>query len=209
MHVILLERIARLGQMGDEVRVRDGYARNFLLPQGKALRANDANRQHFEAQRAQLEARNLERQGEADAVAAKLNGESFIIVRQAAETGQLYGSVTTRDLADMMTESGFSVGRGQVVLPHPIKTIGIHSVKISLHADVDATITANIARSADEAERQARGEDLTLPFDEDAADEEEADSETDESEAADGEAAPSDAPDEGDVTDVGEAEPVA
>ena len=161
MQIILLERIVNLGQMGDEVRVRDGYARNFLLPQGKALRANDANRTHFEAQRAQLEARNLERRSEAEAVAKKLDGESYVLVRQAAETGQLYGSVTPRDLAETITEAGFSVGRAQVELVHPIKTIGMHDVTVRLHADVTATIIANVARSADEAERQARGEDLT------------------------------------------------
>lgn len=162
MQVILLERIVNLGQMGDEVRVRDGYARNFLLPQGKALRANEANRKHFEADRAQIEARNLERQKEASGVADKLNGEEYILVRQAAETGQLYGSVTTRDLAETLTENGFSIGRSQVILPSPIKTIGLHKVKIHLHAEVEATITANVARSVDEAERQARGEDLSL-----------------------------------------------
>lgn len=161
MQIILLERIVSLGQMGEEVRVRDGYARNFLLPQGKALRANEANRKHFEAQRAQLEARNLERRSEAEAVATKLNGESYLLVRQAAETGQLYGSVTPRDLAEAITEAGFSVTRAQVELAHPIKTIGLHDVTVRLHADVTATIVANIARSADEAERQARGEDLT------------------------------------------------
>lgn len=166
MQVILLERIANLGQMGDEVRVRDGYARNYLLPQAKALRANEANRKHFEAQRAQLEARNLERMNEAEAVAAKLDAQNFVIVRQAAETGQLYGSVTTRDLAEIMTENGFSVNRSQVVLQHPIKTIGLHNVRIHLYGDVEATINANVARSTDEAERQARGEDLSKPIDE-------------------------------------------
>lgn len=163
MHVILLERVARLGQMGDEVRVRDGFARNYLLPQGKALRANDANRKQFESQRAQLEARNLERRNEASSVADKLNGQSFILVRQAAETGQLYGSVTTRDLAEAVTDAGFTITRGQVQLAQPIKQIGLHDVEITLHADVDATIVVNVARSADEAERQARGEDLSGP----------------------------------------------
>ena len=161
MEVILLERVEKLGQMGDVVKVRDGFARNYLLPQGKALRSNEANRKHFEAQRAQLEARNLERKSEASSVAEKLDGMSFILVRQAAETGQLYGSVTPRDLAETITEAGFSVGRSQVELGHPIKTIGLHSVAIRLHPDVAATITANVARSTDEAERQARGEDLT------------------------------------------------
>ena len=166
MQVILLERIANLGQMGDEVRVRDGFARNYLLPQGKALRANEANRKHFESQRAQLETRNLEQRTEAEAVASKLDGQTFILVRQAAETGQLYGSVTPRDLAEAMTEAGFSVAKSQVALTHPIKTIGLHSIAIALHPDVSASITANVARSSDEAERQARGEDLTVAAEE-------------------------------------------
>jgi large subunit ribosomal protein L9 len=163
MQIILLERIAGLGQMGDEVRVRDGYARNYLLPQGKALRANETNRKQFESRRSQLEARNLERKNEAAAIAEKLDGQSYILVRQAAETGQLYGSVTPRDLADAITEAGFTIARSQVVLSHPIKSIGLHSIAIALHPDVTATITANVARSPDEAERQARGEDLTMP----------------------------------------------
>ena len=163
MQVILLERIAGLGQMGDEVRVRDGYARNFLLPQGKVLRVNESNRKQFESQRAQLEARNFERKTEAAAVAQKLDGQSFILVRQAAETGQLYGSVTPRDLAETITDAGFSVAKSQVALAHPIKTIGLHSISIALHPDIAATITANVARSPDEAERQATGEDLIAP----------------------------------------------
>jgi large subunit ribosomal protein L9 len=174
MQVILLERIARLGQMGDVVRVRDGYARNFLLPQGKALRATKENSKRFEAERAQLEARNLERKGEAAAVAAKLDGQSFIVVRQAGETGQLYGSVTARDLADALTAGGFTVGRSQVVLHQPIKTIGLHTVAIALHPEVESKITVNVARSEDEATRQARGEDLTLPAEEAALDVEDA-----------------------------------
>jgi large subunit ribosomal protein L9 len=169
MQIILLERIAGLGQMGDEVRVRDGYARNFLLPQGKALRANETNRKQFESQRTQLEARNLERRNEAAMISEKLDGLSFIIVRQAAETGHLYGSVTPRDLADAVTDAGFTVARSQVVLAQPIKSIGLHSIAIALHPDVTATITANVARSPDEAERQARGEDLATPEAEAAA----------------------------------------
>lgn len=161
MQVILLERIPRLGQMGEEVKVRDGYARNFLLPQGKALRATEGNRKRFESEKVQLEARNLERKQEAEAVAGKLNGQSFILVRQAGETGQLYGSVSTRDLADAITAAGFSVGRNQVGLNQPLKTIGLHTVPMLLHPDVDVSVTVNIARSADEAERQARGEDLS------------------------------------------------
>ena len=174
MQVILLERIAGLGQMGDEVRVRDGYARNFLLPQGKVLRVNELNRKQFGSQRAKLEARNFERKTEAAAVAQKLDGQSFILVRQAAETGQLYGSVTPRDLAEAITDAGFSVAKSQVALAHPIKTIGLHSISIALHPDIASTITANVARSPDEAERQATGEDLIAPEAEPAEEEQEA-----------------------------------
>ena len=161
MEVILLERISRLGQMGDTVKVKDGFARNFLLPQGKALRANEANKNKFEGQRAQLEARNLERKAEASQVAEKLDGKSFIAVRSAGETGQLYGSVSTRDIAELITAEGFSVNRNQILLNQPIKTVGLTNVAIALHPEVEVTITLNIARSADEAERQARGETLT------------------------------------------------
>ena len=161
MHVILLERIPRLGQMGDTVRVKDGFARNFLLPMGKALRANEANKKKFEGQRAQLEARNLERKSEAQAVADQLDGKSFIAVRSAGETGQLYGSVSARDVADILTAEGFSVSRSQVALNTPIKTIGLHSVTLVLHADVEVKVSLNIARTADEALRQAQGESLT------------------------------------------------
>ncbi|MHC5231027.1 50S ribosomal protein L9 [Brucella sp. LJL56] len=161
MDVILLERIGRLGQMGETVKVKDGYARNFLLPQGKALRANEANKKKFEGQRAQLEAQNLERKNEAEAIATKLNGESFIVVRSAGETGQLYGSVSTRDIADIITANGFTLHRNQVELNHPIKTIGLHEVSISLHPEVQVQVSVNIARSTEEAERQAKGEDLT------------------------------------------------
>jgi len=170
MDVILLERIARLGQMGDVVRVRDGYARNFLLPQGKALRANEANSKRFEADRAHLEARNLERRTEAEAVVGRIAGQSFVIIRQAGETGQLYGSVTARDLVEVMEAGGFSVVRSQVDLNHPIKRIGLHEVRIVLHPEVDASITVNVARSDDEAVRQARGEDVTKGIAEDAED---------------------------------------
>lgn len=161
MNVILLERIARLGQMGDVVSVKDGFARNFLLPQGKALRANAANKKEFEAQRTQLEARNLERKTEAQQVADKLDGKSFIVVRSAGETGQLYGSVSTRDIAEIITAEGFSIARTQIELNHPIKTIGLHSIMISLHPEVQVSVSINIARSAEEAARQAKGEDLT------------------------------------------------
>jgi large subunit ribosomal protein L9 len=160
MEVILLERISRLGQMGDTVKVKDGFARNFLLPQGKALRANEANKKKFEGQRAQLEARNLERKSEAQQIADKLDGMSFVVVRSAGETGQLYGSVSTRDIADIITAEGFSVSRTQIELNHPIKTIGLTNVAIALHPEVEVTITLNIARTADEAERQAAGEKL-------------------------------------------------
>ncbi|CAN7302135.1 50S ribosomal protein L9 [Aminobacter aminovorans] len=161
MDVILLERISRLGQMGDTVKVKDGFARNFLLPKGKALRANEANKKKFEGQRAQLEARNLERKSEAQQVADKLDGKSFIIVRSAGETGQLYGSVSTRDIADLLIAEGFTIARNQVELNQPIKTIGLTNVAIALHAEVEVTITLNIARTADEAERQSKGETLT------------------------------------------------
>jgi large subunit ribosomal protein L9 len=161
MQVILLERISRLGQMGDTVNVKDGYARNFLLPKGKALRANEANKNKFEGQRAQLEARNLERKSEASTVAEKLDGKSFIVVRSAGETGQLYGSVSTRDIADLLAAEGFSVARNQVELNQPIKTIGLTNVAIALHPEVEVTVTLNIARSPEEAERQAKGETLT------------------------------------------------
>ncbi|AZO31271.1 MULTISPECIES: 50S ribosomal protein L9 [Mesorhizobium] len=161
MEVILLERISRLGQMGDTVKVRDGFARNFLLPQGKALRANEANKKKFEGQRAQLEARNLERKSEASQVAEKLDGKSFIVVRSAGETGQLYGSVSTRDIAELLTAEGFSVNRNQIELNQPIKTIGLSNVAIALHPEVEVTVTLNVARSAEEAERQAKGEMLT------------------------------------------------
>lgn len=160
MDVILLERISRLGQMGDTVKVKDGFARNFLLPQGKALRANEGNKKKFEGQRAQLEARNLERKSEAQQIADSLDGKTFVAVRSAGETGQLYGSVSTRDIADLVTAEGFTVNRTQIELNHPIKTIGLTNVAISLHPEVEVTITLNIARTADEAERQAAGEKL-------------------------------------------------
>jgi large subunit ribosomal protein L9 len=161
MEVILLERISRLGQMGETVKVKDGFARNFLLPQGKALRANEANKKKFEGQRAQLEARNLERKAEASQVAETLDGKSFVAVRSAGETGQLYGSVSTRDIADLITAEGFSVNRNQILLNQPIKTVGLTNVAIALHPEVEVTVTLNVARTADEAERQAKGETLT------------------------------------------------
>jgi len=161
MEVILIERVAKLGQIGEVVRVRSGFARNFLLPQGKALRATEANRKRFERERAQLEARDLELKTEAKAVSGKLDGQSFIVIRQAGDTGQLYGSVSTRDIAAAVTEGGFSIERHQVLLDRPIKTLGVHELRIALHAEVVPHVTINVARSADEAERQARGESVT------------------------------------------------
>jgi len=158
MEVILLERIERLGQMGDVVRVKDGFARNYLLPRKKALRANEANREYFENQRVQLEAQNLERRKEAEDVGARIDGQSFVIIRQAGESGQLYGSVSTRDIAQLAGEGGVTITRDQVVLDRPIKSVGLHDVRISLHPEVIVAITVNVARSDDEAERQARGE---------------------------------------------------
>ena len=161
MDVILLERIAKLGQMGETVKVRDGYARNFLLPQGKALRANAANKARFEAERSVLEARNNERKAEAEKIAEKLDGQTFVVVRSAGETGQLYGSVAARDVIAVLEENGFSIGRSQVDMNNPVKTIGLHTVPLALHAEVNVTVTFNVARSADEAERQLKGEDLS------------------------------------------------
>jgi len=157
MQVILLERVAKLGQMGDIVSVKDGYARNFLLPQKKALWASDTNISQFEEQKAQLEARNLETKKEAEALAAKLDGQQFIVIRSASDGGSLYGSVTTRDAADAATAEGFSVDRKQVVLTAPIKYLGLHAVSVVLHPEVSASIELNVARSAEEAELQASG----------------------------------------------------
>jgi len=171
MQVILLERIGRLGQMGDVVTVKDGFARNFLLPQGKALRATKTNRERFERERAQLEARNLELKSEAQAVAEKLAGKSFIVIRQAGDGGQLYGSVSTRDIADVVTAGGFSIERRQVMLDRPIKTLGLHEIRIGLHGEVEPKVTVNVARSDDEAARQARGEQVTGKAMDEAAEE--------------------------------------
>ena len=160
MQVILLERVAKLGQMGEVVRVKDGYARNFLLPQGKALRANEANIARFEAQKAQLEARNLETKKEAEALAANLDGQTFVVIRSASDGGALYGSVTPRDAAEAATLGGYSVDKGQVILNAPIKELGIHAVTVRLHPEVDATISINVARSVEEAELQASGKSI-------------------------------------------------
>jgi large subunit ribosomal protein L9 len=158
MEVILLERIEKLGQMGDVVKVKPGYARNYLLPRKKALRASESSRALFQAQRAQLEAENLKNRQEAERIASDVNGRTIIIVRQASDSDQLYGSVTTRDIANGITESGVTIDRRQVILPNPIKTVGMHPVRIDLHPEVTAEIIANIARSQEEAEMQARGE---------------------------------------------------
>ncbi len=166
MQVILLERIGRLGQMGDIVNVKDGYARNFLLPQKKALRATDDNKKVFEGKRAQLEANNLEQKKEADAVATKLEGKSFVLIRAAGDTGQLYGSVSTRDIATVITAGGFTVDRNQVMLDKPIKALGLTAAKVQLHPEVSASITLNIARSEDEATKQMRGENVSVVKDE-------------------------------------------
>ena len=162
MEVILLQRVPKLGQMGEVVRVKDGYARNFLLPQGKALRATDNNRSRFETMKVDLEARNLEQRGEAEKVGSKLNGHTMIVLRQASDTGQLYGSVTTRDVADMLGEAGYAVNRSQIGLNAPIKMIGMHTVPVSLHPEVEVAVSINVARNSDEAERQARGENVTV-----------------------------------------------
>jgi len=168
MEVVLLERVEKLGQMGDVVRVKDGYARNFLLPRKKALRANKSNLSYFETQKAQLEAHNLQEKKEAEAVEPKLSGQSFVIIRQAGESGQLYGSVNTRDVAEVVSEGGFSLKRNQAVLDKPIKVLGLHDVRIVLHPEVSTTVTLNVARSEEEAKRQAAGEDVSLSADEQA-----------------------------------------
>ena len=160
MEVILLERVAKLGQMGDIVDVKSGYARNFLLPQGKAMTASAANKANFEAQKAQLEARNLETKKEAEALGEKLDGQQFVVIRQASDGGNLYGSVTPRDAADVATEGGFSVDRKQVVIPAPIKELGLHKVDVTLHPEVQVQIELNVARSEEEAELQASGKSI-------------------------------------------------
>ena len=160
MQVILLERVEKLGQMGDEVRVKDGFARNFLLPKKKALRATKANREYFLTQKVKLEAHNLDRKKEADAIAKKLDGKSFQLIRQAGDRGQLYGSVTPRDVASAIEAGGFKIDRHQVNISQAIKTIGLFSLPVVLHPEVKVNITINVARSEDEAQRQARGENV-------------------------------------------------
>jgi large subunit ribosomal protein L9 len=162
MEVILLERVAKLGQMGETVRVKDGFARNFLLPKGKALRATKENKARFEGMRQDLEARNLAEKGEAQKVADKLDGKSFTVLRQASDAGHLYGSVSARDLAALITEAGIAVNRSQIALNAPIKTIGQHKVQVALHPEIDVTVTIGVARNAEEAERLARGENVTV-----------------------------------------------
>ena len=198
MQVVLLERVEKLGQMGDVVKVKDGFARNFLLPRHKALRATKENLAHFETQRAQLEARNLEQKTEAESVGAKLDGESFVAIRQASDSGQLYGSVSTRDIAGLLTDGGFSATRNQVVLDNPIKELGLHAVKIQLHPEVTVTVTMNVARSEEEAERQARGENI-LATAEDFDDEDDLDEDEDEDEVFEDGASPEDDLDEADA----------
>jgi len=160
MQVILLQRVAKLGQMGEVVNVKDGYARNFLLPQGKALRANSGNIASFEAKKAQLEATNLETRKEAEVVGAKLDGQTFVIIRSASDSGALYGSVTTRDAADAATADGFTVNRAQIVLDRPIKELGLHTVSVVLHPEVTVKFKLNVARSVEEAELQASGKSI-------------------------------------------------
>lgn len=160
MEIVLLERVAKLGQMGEVVNVKQGYARNYLLPRGKALRATEANLKRFETDRAQLEVRNLELKKEAEAVAAKLDGASFVVIRSASDGGGLYGSVTTRDAADAATEAGFTLDRRQIEMNQPIKELGLHPLTVALHPEVTATITINVARSNEEAEIQASGKTI-------------------------------------------------
>lgn len=162
MKVILLERVGRHGHIGDEVAVKDGYARNYLLPQGKALRATEANRSRFARDRADIEKRNQERREAAAGVASGLNGHTVVMIRQAGETGQLYGSVSSRDVADALSADGFTVARSQVDLAIPIKSVGLHAVHLHLHAEVEVVVNVNVARSEDEAERQSKGEDVTV-----------------------------------------------
>jgi large subunit ribosomal protein L9 len=160
MHVILLERVAKLGQMGDVVSVKQGFARNFLLPQGKALRATDANKAAFESQKVTLEAQNLETKTEAQAIADKLGGQQFVVIRSASDAGALYGSVTNRDAADAATEEGFAVDKKQIILQNPIKELGLHKVGVSLHPEVECSIELNVARSVEESELQAAGQSI-------------------------------------------------
>ncbi len=163
MEVILLERVGKHGQMGDVVRVKDGFARNFLLPRGKALRATAENKARFEGMRGELEKRNLELKGEAGVLASKIDGKSYVVIRQASEAGQLFGSVTTRDIANLLGGDGAEIARAQVSLNAPIKAIGLYKVPLALHPEIEVAVTVTVARSQEEAERIARGEDVTVP----------------------------------------------
>ncbi|MGC1465979.1 MAG: 50S ribosomal protein L9 [Pseudolabrys sp.] len=183
MDVILLERVGKLGQMGDVVRVKDGFARNFLLPRGKALRATKDNKTRFEGMKTELEKRNLELKGDAGKLAAKLDGKSVVVIRQASETGQLFGSVSTRDIASLLSTDDIEVSRSQVALNTPIKSIGQYKVPLALHPEIDVTVTVLVARSDDEAQRLVRGEDVTVRR-EPGADEEEAEAVLADAEAA-------------------------
>ncbi len=160
IEVILMQRVDKLGQMGERVRVRPGYARNFLLPKGRAIRASEANLARFEQDRVQLEAQNIKRREEAERVAERMDGLSVIIIRQAGEGGNLYGSVTPRDVTDACKAAGLTLDRQQVALEQPIKNLGLHTVRVALHPEVDLPVTVNVARTSEEAEKQARGEDL-------------------------------------------------
>lgn len=162
MEVILLQRVGNLGQMGETVRVKDGFARNFLLPRGQALRATAENKKKFEGMRAELEKRNLEAKGDAGKLAAKVDGKSFVVLRQASEAGQLFGSVTSRDIARMIADEGTTIAKGQVAINAPIKSIGQYKVPIALHPEIEVSVTVIVARSADEAERIKRGEDVSV-----------------------------------------------
>lgn len=166
VEVILLQRVEKLGQMGEVVKVKPGFARNFLLPEKKAIRASKDNLAHFEEQRAQLEAQNLKRREEAERVAERVGGLSVVIIRQAGESGSLYGSVSSRDIADACAAAGLTIERNQVVLEHPIKTLGLATVRVVLHPEVSIPVVVNVARSQEEAEKQARGESVTAPEEE-------------------------------------------
>ncbi|VAW15124.1 LSU ribosomal protein L9p [hydrothermal vent metagenome] len=197
MKVILLERVGRLGTIGDEVNVKSGFGRNYLLPQGKAIRANEANRARFEAEREVIEKRNEDRRNEAAGIADGLNGANVVMIRQASEAGTLYGSVSSRDISDGLSDIGFSVVRSAIDLPLPIKTVGIHEVSLKLHAEVEVVVNVNVARSEAEAQRQEAGEDMTVAsFDDDIAEEVETEDATSEDETledgAEGEDATSD-----------------
>ena len=169
VELILLQRVEKLGQMGEIVTVKPGYARNFLLPQGKAIRANAHNRDRFERERVQLEAQNLKRREEAERLSERMHGLSVILIRQAGDSGSLYGSVTTRDIAEATTKAGLTISRSQVILPEPIKQLGVYEVRVALHPEVSMQVSVNVARSEEEAERQARGEEIGAERDDDSS----------------------------------------